>query len=302
MVLATYFKLVRWKNLLLIVFIFFVLKFSFFKALQIETKLSIIDFLLLLLSVLSITAAGYIINDIFDIKTDLINKPTKTIVSKTISLETAKQWYKTTNTIGIALGIAFCLKMGKPTSVFIFIGISLLLYYYSKKLKTTPFIGNFVVSLLIAISVLILPLFDIELVAKNNNQNLASQIIWALSFFAFTLNLIREIVKDIEDINGDYILKMKTLPILLGSSRTRNLVLFLCTIPIGLLLYIILNYSSIYKLTIMYILFFVLIPSLYVTVKLKSAKKKNEFHKLSLLLKIIMLLGINSLLIFSITL
>jgi len=302
MVLATYFKLVRWKNLLLIVFVFFVFKFSFFKALQIVTKLSLIDFFILLFSLLSLAAAGYIINDIFDVKTDLINKPAKTIVSQKISLETAKQWYKTTNTIGIVLGIAFCLKINKPTSVFIFIGVSLLLYYYSKKLKKTPFIGNFVVSVLIAISVLILPLFDIEFMVKSNNQNLASQIIWILFIFAFSLNLIREIVKDIEDINGDYSLKMNTLPILLGSSRTRNFVLFLCVIPVGLLLYIILYYSSIYKFTIMYILFFVLFPLLYFIVKLKSAKKKNEFHKLSLMLKIIMFLGINSLLIFSITL
>jgi len=302
MVLATYFKLVRWKNLLLIVFVFFVLKFSFFSTLQIQTKLSIVDFLLLLLSVLAITAAGYIINDIFDVKTDLINKPTKVIVSQKISLETAKKWYKTTNTVGIVLGIALCIKISKPTHSFIFIGISLLLYYYSKKIKTTPFIGNFLVSLLIAFSVLIFPLFEIELIAKNNNQNLATQIIWMLFFFAFSLNLIREIVKDIEDVNGDYNLKMNTLPILLGILRTRRLILFLCIIPIGLLLFIILKYSSIYKFTVLYLLLFVLMPLLYFTVKLRSAKKKTEFHKLSQLLKIIMLLGINSLLIFSITL
>ncbi|MBG7629215.1 MAG: geranylgeranylglycerol-phosphate geranylgeranyltransferase [Bacteroidetes bacterium] len=300
--MATYFKLVRWKNLLLIVFVFFVLKFSFFSTLQIQTKLSIVDFLLLLLSVLAITAAGYIINDIFDVKTDLINKPTKVIVSQKISLETAKKWYKTTNTVGIVLGIALCIKISKPTHSFIFIGISLLLYYYSKKIKTTPFIGNFLVSLLIAFSVLIFPLFEIELIAKNNIQNLATQIIWMLFFFAFSLNLIREIVKDIEDVNGDYSLKMNTLPILLGSLRTRSLVLFLCIVPIGLLLFIILKYSSIYKFTVLYLLLFVLMPLLYFTVKLRSAKKKTEFHKLSLLLKIIMLLGINSLLIFSITL
>ena len=302
MVLATYFKLVRWKNLLLIVFVFFVLKFSFFSTLQIQTKLSVVDFLLLLLSVLAITAAGYIINDIFDVKTDLINKPTKVIVSQKISLETAKKWYKTTNTVGIVLGIALCIKISKPTHSFIFIGISLLLYYYSKKIKTTPFIGNFLVSLLIAFSVLIFPLFEIELIAKNNNQNLASQIIWMLFFFAFSLNLIREIVKDIEDVNGDYNLKMNTLPILLGILRTRRLILFLCIIPIGILLFIILKYSSIYKFTVLYLLLFVLMPLLYFTVKLRSAKKKTEFHKLSQLLKIIMLLGINSLLIFSITL
>lgn len=302
MVLGTYLNLVRWKNLLLIIFVFFVLRFSLFNALEIETNLSLIEFFILLMSVLAITASGYIINDIFDIKTDLINKPNKVIVSQKISSETGKIWYKITNTIGIALGMALCIKISKPTYSFIFIGVALLLYFYSKKFKTIPFLGNFIVALLVAISVLILPLFDIDLNADKNTQILAIQIIWTVSVFAFSLTLIREIVKDIEDVNGDYNLKMRTLPILFGGSRTQKFVLFLCLIPIGMLLYIIVNFAAIYKFTVLYLLFFVLIPILYFGFKLKYAMKKREFYKLSLLLKIIMFLGINSLIIFSITL
>jgi len=299
---TTYFNLVRWKNLLLIVFVFFVLRFAFFNALQIETKLSIIQFFTLLFSVLAISAAGNIINDIFDIKTDLINKPKKVIVSQKIALETAKQWYKITNTIGIALGIGLSINMNKPTYSFIFIGIALLLYFYSKNLKKTPLTGNFVVSLLIAFSVLILPIFDIDLMGENKNQILATQIIWTLSFFAFSLNLIREIIKDVEDINGDFNLKMRTLPIILGNSRTLKLTFVLSLIPIGLLLYIIFSYSAIYKITVLYLLLGTLLPMFYLGVKLNSAKKKSDFHKISYSLKIIMFLGINALLIFSITL
>jgi 4-hydroxybenzoate polyprenyltransferase len=301
MILATYFKLIRWKNLLLIIYLFCIYKFLFFKLLNIETNTSIIYFLTLLLAVLSITAAGYIINDIFDIKTDLINKPTKTIVSKTITLETAKTWYKTTNSIGIILGVALCIKVNKPTYSFIFMGIALLLYLYSKKIKSIPLLGNTLVSLLTAVGVLILPLFDINLIEIYNTNPIVIQLIVLLTIFSFFLNLLREILKDIEDINGDYSLNMNTLPILIGRDRTRKLTLVISLVPLILLVFIIFKYSDIYKNTIIFLFIFVLIPLLFFMIKLKSAKKKKEIQTLSTMLKIIMFLGISSLIIFSIS-
>ena len=298
--IATYFKLIRWKNLLLIVFIFFVFKFLVFKTFHLDTNLSISYFIILLLSVLCITAAGYIVNDIFDIKSDSINKPDKLIVSKKITIEKAKQWYKITNVIGIFLGVLFCLKINKPTYSFVFISCALLLYFYSKKIKSTPLLGNILVSILTSVSVLILPLFDINFIAVYNNQPIVIQLIVAVSIFAFCLNLIRELVKDIEDVNGDYSLNMKTLPILIGVRRTRKIALIFTIIPILLLIYIVFKYSAIYKFSVLYLLLFVLIPLFYFAVRLKSAKNKTEFHTLSFGLKIIMFLGINSLIIFSI--
>jgi 4-hydroxybenzoate polyprenyltransferase len=299
MKLTAYFNLIRWKNLLLIFYVFFLFKFFFFNSFYVETTLSIFQFLILLFSVLFITVAGYIINDIFDVKADEINKPTKLVVSKNISKEQAKQWYKVTNTIGIILGITLCLSISKPTYSFIFIGTSLLLYYYSKILKGKPLIGNLIVSILIAFSVVILPLFDIDFSIKNNPQNTAITIIFALSIFAFILNLIREIIKDIEDINGDKILNLKTLPIIFGRNRAQIIASYLCITPISLVLFLIYNYSSNYKFTMLYLLLFVLIPLLIVAIKLRRAEKKSEFHKLSSLLKIIMFLGITVLFIIS---
>ena len=108
----------------------------FFPSLLIETRLDLFSFLILLFSIVLITAAGYIINDIEDVISDNINKPKKLLISKVISVEKATEWYKIINTLGIALGIAFCLKIGKPTYSFIFIGTSILLYFYAKKLKS----------------------------------------------------------------------------------------------------------------------------------------------------------------------
>ncbi|MHB1146894.1 MAG: geranylgeranylglycerol-phosphate geranylgeranyltransferase [Lutibacter sp.] len=299
MKLAAFLRLIRWKNLLLLLYIQLLLKFLYFSSFNTTTNLSLLQFIILVFAVILITAAGYIINDIVDLKTDLINKPNKVIVANFFTVESAQRLYLLTNTLGIVLGIGLAMSVQKPTYSFIFIGASLLLYFYSKKLKSTPLIGNITVSFLVAFSLITLFLFDLNLEIQNNSQKLVIYVTLLLSTFAFLINLIREIVKDIEDINGDYNLKMNTLPILLGVARTKKITSFLCVFPLGLLLFIVANYASIYKFMVLYLILFTLVPLLYVTLRLLSAKTKKDFKKLSMLLKLIMFLGINSLLIIS---
>lgn len=298
--IAVYFKLIRWKNLLLIIYVYLLIKFLFFLSFSFKTALSIFQFFSLLLSIILITAAGYIINDIKDVISDKINKPTKLIVSKVITREIALQWYKTTNTTGITLGVLFCLNIGKPNFSFIFIGASLLLYYYAKNLKSKPFIGNFIVAFLIGFSIFIIAILEFGFLIKNEQKLLAFNTIITLSIFAFFVNLTREIIKDIEDIDGDYAMKINTLPILLGTNRTKKIALITLLFPVFLLLNLIINYSEIYKFTMLYLIIAVFLPLLYVAIKLFSAKKKKQFKKISSLLKIIMFLGVSSLIIFSI--
>lgn len=300
MKLAAFFRLIRWKNLLLVIYLQILLKFSLFSTFEITTNLSLFQFVILALSITLITAAGYIINDIFDVKSDLINKPKKVIVTNYFSVESAQHLYLIVNTLGIALGIGLSLSLQKPTYSFIFIGASLLLYFYSKTLKSKPLIGNILVSFLVAFSIIVLCLFDLNFEIQSEGQQLVIYVMMLLSVFAFFINLVREIVKDIEDLNGDYSLKMNTLPILLGVARTKKTASILCVFPLGLLLFIVVKYASTYKFTALYLLLFTLVPLLYVSIKLLSAKTKKEFKKLSMLLKIIMFLGINALLLFSI--
>lgn len=294
-----YFKLIRWKNLLLISYTFILLKFVLFPSFQIETLLSNFQFIILLVSVLLITASGYIINDIFDIKADEINKPKKLIVSKLITIEKANSWYKITNTIGIFLGILLCLNIAKPTYSFIFIGAALLLYYYSKNLKGKPFIGNIIVSFLTAFSILILVIFDIDLSVESILNSLVINIVLLLSIFAFMISVAREMVKDIEDINGDYSLSLNTLPIVIGRKRTKRIIRLICFAPILLILFLAFNYSDEYKYTVLYLTVFTFIPLFYIFLKLRTVKTKKEYQKISLLLKIIMFLGVNSILVIS---
>lgn len=299
MKLAAFLRFIRWKNLLLIIYLQILLKFSLFSADELNTNLSVFQFVILVLSLILITAAGYIINDIFDLKSDLVNKPQKVIVDKHFSVETAKRIYLITNTLGIVLGIWLSLSVQKPTYSFIFIGASLLLYFYSKTLKSKPLIGNITVSFLVALSTIMLCFFDLNFTIQIATQRLVIYVTLLLSCFAFLINLVREIVKDIEDINGDYNLKMNTLPILLGITRTKRIAVFLCLFPLGLLLFIVTKYASENKFTVLYLLLSTLAPLLYVAIKLLSAKAKKDFKKLSMLLKLIMFLGINALLLFS---
>lgn len=300
MQLSAFLNLIRWKNLLLIVYTQIVIKYSFFTSFSTETNLTTIQFITLVLAVLFITASGYIINDIYDIEADKINKPHKLVVTKYISVEAAKKIYFYLNSIGISFGILICLSIQKPSLSFIFIVAALLLYYYSKKLKSLPLIGNFTVASLVTLNVFILVLFDLDnSIISNNNFVLTTILI--VSFFAFCINLIREIVKDIEDVNGDYTLNMNTLPILLGRKRTKYIATILSVFPLIILVLFVAFYSDEFRVASTYTIIFIILPLLYLTLKLPKTSSKKGFHKLSDMLKIVMFFGINIFIVLSIS-
>lgn len=301
MQLSAFLNVIRWKNLLLILYIQLVIKFLFFPYFLVTTQLSNFQFSILLIAILCITSAGYIINDIFDVEADKINKPSSVIITRYFTEEIAKKWYLYLNAIGIILGVFISLSIKKPTYSFIFIGAALLLYLYSKKLKSLPLIGNLAVSILITINVLMLAIFDLNNSIEKSDYNFVVTTILIISFFAFLLNLIREIVKDIEDINGDYKLKMNTLPILIGSTRTKNIVTVLTALLVIILILFITIFSPEYKIVALYTLFFIIIPLLYITLKMPKIKTKKALHKISILLKVVMFTGINVLIILSFT-
>jgi 4-hydroxybenzoate polyprenyltransferase len=301
MKLQYFLKLIRWKNLVLISYVQILLKFLAFPSFNITAKLNNLEFFVLVSSILFIASAGYIINDIVDIKTDIINKPIHRIVSKHISVEKAKHLYLWLNTIGISLGIGLSLHIKKPSYSLVFIIASLLLYYYSKKIKATPLFGNIIVSFLISFNSICLYIFDINIVTDSIKQQLLINGIWILTFFAFFLNLSRELIKDIEDLKGDYNSNMRTLPILIGKKRTLKITKGIGFFLIIVLVVLIFKCAIIFKFASFYMAFFIVLPLLYCNLKMNSATTKKQYSKISILLKIIMLLGINSIIIFSIT-
>lgn len=296
-----FFNLIRWKNLLLIALVQILIKYALFESFNIELSLSTFQFTLLVFATVFIAAAGNIVNDIYDVETDLVNKQDKVIIGKTISEKNALNLFIALNVLGVGLGFYLSNAIDRSGFAVIFVIISALLYIYASYLKQTLLIGNIIISILVGLSIIIVPIFDLIPSITIANRELYLDIFKITidyAVFAFMINLLREIIKDIEDINGDYKAQMKTLPILIGRDRTIRFAFALSFIPLLVVVsYVITNlYNNI--TAVIYFLFFVVAPMLYLTVKLFSAEHKVELQHLSNLLKVIMLFGVLSLLLY----
>lgn len=288
-------KLIRYKNLLMVLLTMVLTKYALIDS-YVVTALSNIDFLVLLSSVLFITAAGYVINDIYDIEVDKINNPDKVIISQLISKKNGWIFYFALSFIGLLLGIYISFEKQLTFFSLFFIGPILLLFFYSKFLKRLPLIGNLLISILVSLPIFLVYEFQNILAVKNNmfTNLFLSIVIFQYLLFAFITTLIRELIKDIEDIKGDYNLKMKTLPILIGKKRTRNIAIGLSLV---LLFFIFLLLSDSfaskdYIFSSVIVIFSIIV--IYFIYTLWNAKTKKQFHFLSNLMKLIMLLGILS--------
>jgi len=294
-------KLIRYQNLLIIALVQAVFHFGFLKQQKgLIVALNDIEFVLLILATICIAAAGYIINNIADQETDNIAKPEKVIVGKHISESKAYTFYIVINIIGVVLGFFIANLVFKPSFAAIFIAIAFLLYMYATQFKQSLLAGNFLVSFLVAFSILLVGLFDLYPIITNENRpflGVLFQIIIDYAVFAFLLTFIREVIKDIEDYEGDLKTGMNTLPIYLGKEKTQKIVFGLSFIPlIALLYYLNANFKSL-DYVIYYTLAFIIAPMLYFIVKLWQAKTQKEFNHLSTVLKIIMITGILSIII-----
>ncbi len=304
MKLSSFLQLVRWKNLVMIALIQILFKFIYFPIFSVDTALSIFNFSVLVFTTLIIAAAGYIINDIYDIQADIINKPTKVLVSREITKKQAHFLYNIFNAIGLLSGLYVAYTIDKLSFVAIFVITILLLKVYNSDFKKRPFIGNIVVSLLVSLSILIVGVFDIiPMVTETNavNQYYAFRVLIDYAAFAFMLMLLREMVKDAEDVNGDKHMKMKTIPIILGRKRANHIIFIVSFIPLVLITFYSFNSFSNVPFVLAYMLIVVLIPLLYFMTKILYAKTKRDYIKASKLLKIIMLLGMLSIVFISLT-
>ena len=277
------------------------IKYALFEPFGIDIMLNEFGFSLLILSTLCIAAAGNIINDICDVETDLVNKPHKVIVGIRVSEKTAYNLFITFNVIGVGIGFYLSHLVGKSGFFALFVIISVLLYIYATYLKQTLIIGNIIISALVSLSIIIVGIFDLlpAITAQNQETQLTIfKILLDYASFAFIINFIREIAKDMEDIDGDYKAGMNTLPIAIGRYRASKVLFVLSIIPLATVLYYVLTYLYKQQLAVGYFLVFIIAPLLYVTIKTFSAKTKKEYHHISNILKLIMLFGMLSLLLY----
>jgi 4-hydroxybenzoate polyprenyltransferase len=294
-------KLIRFKNLLIIAFVQIVLKYVLFDAFEAFTTLNPLQFGLLTFSTICIAAAGYIFNDIQDVATDSINKPHKVLIGKTISKDLAYNLYMILTLLGVGLGMYVANSIDKNSFFSLFVLSAGLLYVYSNTLKPIAVVGNLTVSFLVVLSLLIIGIFDLMPAITEQNkafQKTMFSVLLDYSIFAFFINFIREMVKDIEDINGDHSQNMKTLPIILGQARTAKICFGLCLLAITGITYYVSTYFYKDTFVILYMLILVVAPLIYCAIKLFSAKQKKEFTQVSLILKLTMLTGICSMFLF----
>lgn len=291
-------KLIRYQNLLIIALVQAVFHFGFLKQQKgLLLALNDVEFFLLIIATVCIAAAGYIINNIVDQETDNISKPENLIVGKYISETRAYNYYIAFNIIGVLLGFFVANVVFKESFAAIFIVVAFILYLYATQFKQSLLAGNFLVSFLVAFSILLVGIFDLyPMIIAETQQFLGIlfRILIDYAIFAFLLTFIREVVKDIEDYEGDLKTGMNTLPIYLGKEKTQKVVFGLSFIPLlALLYYLNANFTNL-EYVLYYTLAFVVAPMLYFIAKLWQAKTQKDFNHLSSVLKFIMITGILS--------
>ncbi|MFI8380164.1 geranylgeranylglycerol-phosphate geranylgeranyltransferase [Leeuwenhoekiella sp. NPDC079379] len=300
----TFLKLIRYKNLLLIILTQVLVHYGFLKALHLPVLLNHFNFTLLVLATVCIAAAGYIINDLNDVESDLINKPSKTYIPHYFSENFAFNSYLVFNIGGVGLGFLLCNRLGLSNFTTVFVLISALLYVYANFLKRVILIGNLVVSLVVASAIFILLIFDILPFLNSFQKELLTpfSVVRDYGIFSLLLNFLREIVKDIEDANGDYAVGIKSLPIVLGLERTAKIAGYISVVYI----FTILGYIYLYVQTnvwlFLYLVSAVIVPLVIFCIKARYADKKKHYAYMSRILKFIMFTGILSLGVLTLTL
>ncbi|MCE7040926.1 geranylgeranylglycerol-phosphate geranylgeranyltransferase [Dyadobacter sp. CY312] len=232
------------------------------------------DMFFLSLSTVCIAAAGYIINDYFDIKIDIVNKPERVVVGRYLKRRWAMGAHQVLNVVGALLGL-----LVSPWVFLVNVFSITLLWFYSERFKRKAFIGNFIVSLLTGFSLLILTVHFPE------NRHL----VFIYAVFSFFISLIREVVKDMEDIKGDAAHGCRTLPIVWGIRQTKT---FLYAVISIFVLTLFLMAKVLNNPVLIWLFLLLLIPIGYLVFKLAKSDTRREFKEISTLCKIIMLFGL----------
>jgi 4-hydroxybenzoate polyprenyltransferase len=241
-----------------------------------------------------IAAAGYIINDYFDLNIDRVNKPGKLVIEKVIKRRSAILWHWLLSGLGVLLSIYVSWKLRNPIIGLANLGCVVLLWFYSTTFKRTLLIGNVVISLLTAWVILVLFVCEIR---TPYGYTLSRTFKYAIVYggFAFIISLIREVVKDIEDVDGDTRHGCRTMPIVWGLNVAKVFTATWLVVLISALAVIQFYFIPRAQwIMIAYGICFIDLPLLWVLRKLYTAQSKTDYHLLSGVIKGVMLAGILS--------
>jgi 4-hydroxybenzoate polyprenyltransferase len=307
-------RLIRFPNLLIILLTQLLLRFAILEPFLYGEAgahpSSLTDFFILVLVTLLIASGGYVINDYFDVKIDAINKPDKMIIDKQVTARGAIAIHLVINGIATLLGFYLAWRLHSLTFGMIFPFIAVLLWFYSASYKRTFLWGNIIVAFLSAFVILIVWLFEffhLKLDAESFGllvQKLkgVTRIFLAYALFAFLVSLLREIIKDMEDWEGDEKYGCRTLPLVIGLKRSKMVAVALMVLNMVLLGYgMLILYRLQFMWSFWYFLLLVQLPVIYLILTLLKAREKSDYHFASTLTKMIMLTGLLSMQVISLS-
>ncbi|MCC6600053.1 MAG: geranylgeranylglycerol-phosphate geranylgeranyltransferase [Crocinitomicaceae bacterium] len=261
-------------------------------------------FFLSCLVMILLAAAGNIINDYFDRKVDQINKPERIIIGKKVKRRVAIILHQSCNIIATVLTVVLCYKTGLWWALLFPIIIATILWWYSPVLKRMPLAGNLAVAICVAAVPVWTGYFEILPVEQRYSDMLADpaklfSTLWeytgGYAAFAFVLTLIREALKDMEDLKGDTAGGYRTLPIYAGIGVTKKYIAALIGIVISLIafaIYFLYRMNGKNWLAVLSAFFLIVFPLLVTLYKTLSAKEKKEFSSASIWAKLTMAGGI----------
>ncbi len=308
LIVGAFFRLIRWPNLFFIALaqslFYYAILLPGFQTVGLKNTLSPNMFFFLVLSCLFIAAAGYIINDYFDLNIDRVNKPGKMVVEKIIKRRWAIIWHGLLSGLGILIGIYISFSIHNPIIWISHCAAVALLLFYSTTFKRKLLIGNIIVSFLSSWVLLVLYLCEFRLhtfVHPIYHQVLSRIFKFAILYagFAFILSLVREVVKDIEDMEGDASYKCRTMPIVWGVDVSKVFAgtwLVVLILSMAILQFYVLQYK--WWWVVVYSVLFVILPLLYILRNLYRARAQEDFHELSGDIKLVMFTGILSMALF----
>jgi 4-hydroxybenzoate polyprenyltransferase len=310
-----YLKIFRPPNLAIIILTQYLIRYCllnpFYTNSGIFFAISAFNFALLVLATLLIAAGGYIINDILDVESDKINKPDKVWIGKLMTKKRAYILYLTLTIIGVIIGFYLSFYIGYIMFGLIFVAIALLLYFYSTTYQKIAILGNIAISFLSAMVILIVWLYEFFALRSQPvlfaevmpDLKYISTLVQSYAVFAFLTSIIREIVKDIEDRDGDMKAGYRTLPIVYGVNTSKMIVMILAILTMAALGY---GQYVLFQNNLMIVFWYLLIAVqtlfaylLFLTIK---SKNKEDFKSVSDAAKIVMVAGILSMQLFCISL
>ncbi len=306
--ISAFLRLIRWPNLVFIIITQLLFQKCIYESIYPEhaivERVDWYQFIVLIMATVFIAAAGYIINDYFDQNIDQINKPDKVVVNRIIR----RRWVIFWHLILSAFGLFFTLH-ALPLHQFWHIALANLaavvaLWIYSTTLKKKLLIGNVLISLLTAWVIGIVffakyPLTDYAFIHLAPQKGHYFRLMILYASFAFIISLIREVIKDMEDVEGDRKYGCTTMPIAWGMNVSKVFVAVWMVVLIAALVIL-----QIYAIGIgwwksaLYAIILIITP-LFIALKwLIKAQSTKDFHTISTLVKLIMLTGILSMLFF----